>query len=192
MLTATYSLFTNQRLGYDAEHNGYLFAYLGVLGAVVQGGLLGRLLKVVGDKRLAMIGIALMAASLFALPSSYGLSILLIASTGISFGHSFVTPTLNGMASNSASAAMQGQVLGVMQSVASLARIVGPVMGGLILSYDATRPAAAFGRATYWTGAVIMLTAVFVAVKLPASRAVPQEIDKTNAEPAAEELVTQK
>lgn len=191
LLTATYSLFTNGRLGYDAAMNGYLFAYLGLLGAVVQGGLLGHLLKIFGDKRLTMLGIALMAASMFALPSSYGLSVLLIASTGISFGHSFVTPTLNGMASNSASAMSQGQVLGVMQSVASLARIVGPVLGGLLLSYDAAGPAETFGRATFWTGGAIMLLALLVALQLPAGR--KAEVDTVNAEPtAAEELVGHK
>lgn len=166
ILTATYALFTNKRLGFDAARNGYLFAYLGVFGAVVQGGLLGPLLKVFGEKALTVIGMGLMAGSLFAMPSSNGLAILLLASTGISVGHSFVTPTLNGMASKSASAAAQGRVLGVMQAVASLARIVGPVVGGLLLNRDAAGAPHLFGRTPFWTGGAIMLLALLLALQL--------------------------
>lgn len=166
ILTATYALFTNRRLGFDAARNGYLFAYVGVLGAAVQGGLLGPLLKVFGEKGLTVIGLSLMAGSMFVFPSSTGLAMLLLASTGISIGHSFVTPTLNGMASKSASAAYQGRVLGVMQSAASLARIVGPVVGGFLLNRDARMTPQLFGRTPYWTGGAIMLLALLLALQL--------------------------
>ncbi|HSE97729.1 MAG TPA: MFS transporter, partial [Blastocatellia bacterium] len=56
LLTAIYALFTEKRFGFDATHNGYIFAYLGLLGAIIQGGLLGRLLKAFSDKSLAVTG----------------------------------------------------------------------------------------------------------------------------------------
>lgn len=168
LLTATYALFTKQRLQMSADEaarvNGYIFAYLGLLGAIIQGGLLGKLLKVFSDKALAATGTAIMAVSLFALPIIDTMLLLLIASTGIAIGNSFVTPTLNGMASRAVSAAEQGRVLGVLQSVASLARIIGPVLGGLLLNYDAGNHAGYFGRTPYWTASAIMFAALGLAL----------------------------
>jgi DHA1 family tetracycline resistance protein-like MFS transporter len=167
LLTAIYALFTskNERFGFDAKHNGYVFAYLGLLGAVIQGGLLGRLLKMFSDKTLAVTGIILMTASMFALPLSERITTLLIASTGLAIGNSLVTPTLNGMASKSVNAAWQGRVLGILQSAASLARIIGPVLGGYLLGRDAIRDIN-YGRTPFWTGGAIMLLALGVALTL--------------------------
>lgn len=171
LLTATYPLFTERRFGYDARHNGYIFAYLGLLGAIIQGGLLGRLVKHFGDKSLAIFGTALMAASMFTLPMSHSLGTLLLASTGIALGNSFVTPTLNGLASKSVTASWQGRVLGVMQSVASLARIVGPALGGFLLNRDVDLHVKSFGRTPYWTSAATMLVAFGLAISVQTSRA---------------------
>jgi MFS family permease len=167
LLTAIYALFTskNEHLRFDAKHNGYVFAYLGLLGAVVQGGLLGRLVKMFSDKALVVTGIILMAASMFALPFSDSVMMLLAASTGIALGNSLVTPTLNGMASKSVNASWQGRVLGVLQSAASLARVIGPVMGGYLLGRDATMDIH-YGKTPFWTGGAIMLLALGIAMSL--------------------------
>lgn len=169
MLTATFALFTNHRFGYDAEHNGYLFAYFGVLGATIQGGLLGRLSKIFGDKPLAIAGTAIFTVSLLALPASTSLAILLITTTGVTIGNSLVTPTLNAMASKSVSASEQGRVLGVMSSSASLARIIGPALGGFLLGMDATSDSL-YGRTPYWVSGVLMFVALGLAVTLSSTR----------------------
>jgi DHA1 family tetracycline resistance protein-like MFS transporter len=167
MLTATYSLFTNHRFGFDAAHNGYLFAYVGLLGAVIQGGMLGRLVKVFGDKPLAIVGTAVLAVGMFLLPLSATIVMLLVASTAISIGNSLATPTLNGIASKSVDADHQGSMLGVMASVASFARIIGPIVGGYLLSLDQEGPN--YSRTPYWTSAVIMLVAMAIAATLSVS-----------------------
>ena len=51
IMTTVFSLFTMYRFGYDATHNGYLFAYVGLIAVVVQGGLIGRLVKRFGESR---------------------------------------------------------------------------------------------------------------------------------------------
>lgn len=165
MLTATYALFASHRFRFDAIHTGYMFTYLGVLGAIIQGGLLGRLVKVFGEKTLAVAGTAVFSASMFALPSVTSLAMLLLSSTGIAIGNSLMTPTLNGLASKSVGAAWQGRMLGVMASVASLARIIGPVLGGWLLSLDADQ-GPHYGRSPYWTSGVIMFVALALAVTL--------------------------
>ena len=155
-------------------HNGYVFAYLGLIGAVIQGGLLRSLLKIFSDKALAVTGILLMAVSMIALPLSETITMLLVASTGIAIGNSLVTPTLNGMASKSVNAASQGRVLGVLQSAASLARIIGPVLGGYLLGRDATRDVS-YGRTPFWTGGAIMLLALGIALTLQSGAASAEE-----------------
>lgn len=170
LLTLIFPLFTEARLGFDATHNGYIFAYLGVIGAVIQGGLIGRLSKQFGDKALAVAGSFILAMSMALLPLVSSLGPLLLVSTGMAIGNSLVTPTLNAMASRSVNAFWQGRVLGMMQSAASLARIIGPVAGGGLLSQEA-RSSATYGRAPFWTASAIMLIAFILALTLRGSPA---------------------
>jgi DHA1 family tetracycline resistance protein-like MFS transporter len=176
MLTATLALFTNKDADflYDATHNGYLFAYMGLIGATIQGGLIGRLSRAFGDKTLAVAGALLTAAGMFLLPISLNLSTLALACAAIGIGNSLLTPTLNALASKAVDAASQGSVLGVMSSVGSLARILGPPFGGWLLSRDLAGQAAHFGRAPYWATAIIMLVGFAVALTLRTPRVAPE------------------
>ena len=163
MLTATFALFANQRFGFDAAQTGYFFAYVGVMGAIIQGGLLGRLVKRFGERLLILTGLLLFTCCLLILPLAPGLVVLLITSAGIAIGNSFVTPTLNALASKSVDALSQGRVLGAMSSAASLARIIGPTLGGYLLSLD-VRNGSLYGRTPYWVSGAIMLVALVLAV----------------------------
>jgi DHA1 family tetracycline resistance protein-like MFS transporter len=174
LLTAIYALFTEARLHFDATHNGYIFAYLGLIGALIQGGLIGRLSKQFGDKGLAVAGSLILALSMFLLPLISSLQSLLLVSTGIAIGNSLVTPTLNAMASRSVNASWQGRVLGVMQSAASFARIIGPVLGGILLSQQ-DRSSPSYGKTPFWTSGAIMLVAVILAMTLHGSRSAAEE-----------------
>ena len=159
LLTATYPLFASHRFGYGAPQVGYIFAAMGILGALVQGGLMGWLVKKFGDVRLAAAGALLLAAGMFLLPSSPSARILFAATGAIGLGHALVVTPLNGLASKLSSVSEQGKALGMMQSASSLARIAGPVLGGWMLNPDLLRAELPYGRAPYWTGAVIMLVA---------------------------------
>ena len=166
LLTATYPLFTEHRFGYGPSQNGYIFACQGILGAIVQGGLLGWLVKRSGDKPLAVVGAAALTIGMFTLPMSSSHAILFAATAGLAVGHGLVASPLNALASKRVSAAAQGRALGLMQSSASLARIVGPVLGGILLHYDTIHVAAQFGRTPYWTGSGITLAALGLALAL--------------------------
>jgi DHA1 family tetracycline resistance protein-like MFS transporter len=171
MLTATFALFTKQHFDFDATQTGLMFTYVGVLGAIIQGGLLGRIVKAFGERTLAVAGTMIFSASLFALPLSNSITTLLITSTGIAIGNSLVTPTLNGLASKSVDPAWQGRVLGVMASVASLARIIGPVLGGFLLGLDSSANAANYGRTPYWVSGLFMIVAFGLAITLHTTEA---------------------
>jgi multidrug resistance protein len=136
IMTATFSLFLMFRLGYDAFHNGWIFAFVGIISAIVQGGLIGRLVKKFGEPLLVIVGALLFSASLVAIPfvtPATGLLAILTIGAVTSVGQALSAPSLSSLASKSASAAEQGTVLGVTQSVASLARAVGPSLAAILI-----------------------------------------------------------
>ena len=174
LLTATYTLFSFRRFGLDEAHNGYIFASQGLIGVLIQGVLLRRLLKVFGEKPLTITGLVFLTTSLFALPLMNTIAQLLIASAGIAIGNSLTTPVLNGLASKSVHPASQGRVLGALNSVASLARIIGPAMGGWLLMRDAAN--AQYGKTPFWAGGAIMIIAFCLALTLHSVRTPAEEV----------------
>ena len=134
-LEATFALMTARKFGFDARANGYLFAYIGVLITVVQGGLTGRLAKRFGERRLISVGLFCMIFGLGLLPYSLGLKSLLLVLVILVGGQGSTNPSISSLISQSASTEDQGGILGVAQSLASLARILGPIWGGF--TFDA-------------------------------------------------------
>lgn len=176
IMTTTFSLFTKFRFGYTAERTGYLFAYVGIIGAFIQGGLIGRLAKQFGEVTLVMVGASLFAVSLFLIPLTgphTGLLALLAVGGAFAIGNSLATPSLTTLASKSANESQQGVVLGVTQSVASLARALGPTIQAVLI-YSAVATKGFDGAlhnmsehsifTTFWTAAAIMLAAFLLAV----------------------------
>ncbi len=176
IMTTSFSLYTMFRFGYDARHTGYLFAYVGIIAVIIQGGLIGRLVKRFGELPLVIVGALCFAISLFAVPfvgpAAGGLGALLVGGGVFSMGNSLATPALTSLASKSAEAEEQGTILGVTQSVASLARAIGPFLAAVLIA----SPIAHMGAdgqphymsdyslfVTFWTGAAIMLLAFLLA-----------------------------
>lgn len=163
IMTAFFALFTEKRFGYDAQANGYLFAFVGVLSVVVQGGLIGRLVKMFGEVTLARAGLLLTAASLVLLPACHNLTLLLIACVGLSFGSGLASPPLSGLASQMIDRSWQGRALGVMQSAGSAGRLIGPLLGGWLLMLDLKKPVAEYGRTPFLVAALLCFVGALLA-----------------------------
>ncbi len=110
-----------------ATYQSYLFAYAGVVGALVQGGATGRLVKAMGEPKLIALSLFLVAISLAALPFTNGWPLLLVLLAILSIGANLTRPPVFGMLSNLTSAHEQGVTIGVAQSMGALARILGPM-----------------------------------------------------------------
>ncbi len=175
MMTTIFALFTSKRFGYDAHANGYIFAYIGILTSIGQGGLVGRLAKILGDAVLARIGLVLLIASLFALPLASNLLALLLACAGLALGTSFSSPTLNGLASRMIDRSWQGRALSIIQAAGSLGRLVGPLVGGWLLMFDLVKPLHFYGRTPFWGGAAICCIALVLAFTVREPQRVPAE-----------------
>jgi MFS transporter, DHA1 family, tetracycline resistance protein len=176
IMTSSFGLFTLFRFGFDAHDTGWIFAFVGVVGAIVQGGLIGRLVKMFGELPLVVTGALLFSASLFAIPlTGPGTGLLALLSLGAAFalGNGLATPSLTSLASKSVGKGEQGGVLGVTQSVASLARVVGPLISAALIysasvnmGYD-RKPHNMSDHSvahTFWAAAAVMFVAFLLAV----------------------------
>jgi MFS family permease len=163
IMTTLFALFTEKRFGYDARANGYLFGFIGILTVIVQGGLIGRLVKIFGEVALARVGMLLTAASLALLPFSNHLPFLLVACAGLSFGSGFASPPLSGLASQMIDRSWQGRALGVMQSAGSTGRLLGPLLGGWLLMFDLEKPLAEYSRTPFLVGALLCFIGALLA-----------------------------
>src|SRR5437763_1143685 len=176
IMTSSFGLFTLFRFGFDAHDTGWIFAFVGVVGAIVQGGLIGRLVKAFGELPLVITGALLFALSLFAIPLTgphTGLLALLALGAAFALGNGLATPSLTSLASKSVGKGEQGGVLGVTQSVASLARVVGPLISAALIYSAAVnvgndqRPHNMSDQSvahTFWAAAAVMFLAFLLAV----------------------------
>jgi DHA1 family tetracycline resistance protein-like MFS transporter len=155
IMTTLFALFTEKKFGYDAQANGYLFGFVGIVSVIVQGGLIGRLIKIFGEVALARAGMILTTISLVLLPMSNGLGFLLLVCAGLSAGSGFASPPLSGLASQMVEASWQGRALGVMQSAGSSARLLGPLLGGWLLTFDLRKPLSQYGYTPFIAGAAL-------------------------------------
>ncbi len=170
IMTTLFALFTEKRFGYDAHANGYLFGFIGIIAVIVQGGLIGRLIKIFGEVALTRTGMILTTLSLGLLPLSNNLTILLVVCAGLAAGNSFASPPLSGLASQLIDRTWQGRALGVMQSAGSTGRLVGPLIGGWLLMFDLRKPISEYGRTPFLVGALLCFIGAILAfcVKKPA------------------------
>jgi predicted MFS family arabinose efflux permease len=156
VMTGVFSLYVENRHGFDVPKVGGLFAFIGVVGVLVQGGLVRRLLKRPIEKRTALAGSVVVAGSLLALPAVPDPVWLYVACAGLALGNGLFNPSLSGLASRLASATSQGRFLGMMQSAGSLGRFMGPIIGGGLLSKN---PAGSYTPVAFWAAAGISLAA---------------------------------
>jgi DHA1 family tetracycline resistance protein-like MFS transporter len=136
---------------------GWTFVFAGVLGAVVQGGLVGRLAGRFGEWRLVAVGSVIAALSGGALPFADTLAELLIVLSILAVGHGLAAPSLSALTSSLVPSDEVGGVMGVYQGMSSLARIVGPfwaewTYGTLGFASPYLSAAAAYGVAMVVAG----------------------------------------
>jgi DHA1 family tetracycline resistance protein-like MFS transporter len=154
----TFPLFGERRFGFTPSNIGYVFAYSGVVLTIVQGALVGRLAKRFGENRLMPPAILSLAAGLALLPVSHGMPMLLLSTGLMSIGMGFNSPSITALISRLSRADEQGGILGVSQSVASLARIVGPAAGGLLFDRTGATTLYLIAAGMIGVGALISLT----------------------------------
>ena len=157
MLTITGALLWKDRFGLNTAQVGYTFAFIGFITALVQG-LIGKLVPKFGEAKLLKLGLAFMVVGLSAMPfvpENMFVLMELICIAVFALGYSLVMPTGTALVSLSRIPESQGQILGQYQSIASLARIIGPVLGGAFYGMN--------NQLSFVVGGAIMALAVILA-----------------------------
>ncbi len=157
-MEAIFALFMSDRFQFGPEKAGMLLAVMGMLMAVVQGGLIGKVSKRVPEIRLISRGtlVSAVALTLFALAGSpWG---ILGALTLMALSHGFVQPSLSSLASRGAPDDQRGATMGIFHSAGSLARVIGPPMAGWL--YDQIGISSPF-----WLASLFLLGASLMALK---------------------------
>lgn len=140
MFISGFALFAERRFVWQGHpfgprEIGYVFGYVGFLGIVLQGGLIGRLVKTFGEPALALTGFASLAVGYVGLGLAGSIAALLVVSTISSFGNGVLRPALTSLITQQAGRHEQGVVLGLTQSMTSIASVVAPVAAGLLIEH---------------------------------------------------------
>jgi MFS family permease len=155
LFTGTFALLGERHFEFSAQRIGYLLSAAGLVSAIVQGGLIGRLVKRFGELPLVAAGAAMFAVSMALTPLAHSLPLMLVALLLLGIGNGLNAPAILALISREASAEEQGRLLGFEQSLESIARIVGLVAGGWLFERAVGLP--------YAVGAGLMLTGCVLA-----------------------------
>lgn len=169
----TFALFGKIRFGWGIAEVGYVLALVGFIGAFIQGGAVGPIVKRFGEKQVFVFGIFLTALGLGAASFVYDPLFFVLALIPAALGGSLSSPTLIALISQSSGREEQGRVQGVSGALESLGRTIGPIWGNGMLG-------AVGEGAAYLSAAVVLL---FVGLTGLGIRALPPPANRPENAP---------
>ncbi len=147
---ATFSLFGERRLGFGLASTGAVFTGIGLLLALVEGGLVHPTVHRLGEVRTLRLALVINAFGLLLLTAVHSWWLLVPALVALVLGQGLATPSLTAATASVASERRRGGILGLQQSTGGLARVIGPLLGGLAFQHVGV-------PAPYLAGAAVML-----------------------------------
>ena len=157
-LETTFALLMLQRFGYDELGVGLIMLAMAVVMGGIQGGGMKRLAEKFHERRLILVGLSLMALAFFAVPLPASVPFLMLPLLLAAIGRGISQPPMMSLVSQRADVGSRGIVMGVFQSCASAARVVGPVIAGILYDRDQGFP--------YWLAAVLVSIAALTALRI--------------------------
>jgi MFS transporter, DHA1 family, tetracycline resistance protein len=175
-METTFAWWAIAQFGWGPQSIGFVFFYVGLLSALMQGGLIGPLTRRFGEERLMLGGLGLIALGLLTMPLARALPVLMVALSALSLGMGAMQPSINSLISRRAGLERQGEIMGVAQAIGSLSRVLGPIIAGALFG--------AFGRnSPFLLGAALVAGALLVGWSLPRGIAVAAPRPETPLEP---------
>lgn len=162
----TLAFLVRDRFGWGPRGIGLMFVHVGLVLALVQGGVVRRLAPRLGERRLALAGFALVSLGLAGISAAAGAELFWVSLTVLAVGSGFSFPALAALVSLHAGESVQGEALGVFRALGALARAIGPFAAALLYWR--------FGEEVPYLGAAAFLLLPFLlvlAVPPPASGA---------------------
>jgi DHA1 family tetracycline resistance protein-like MFS transporter len=157
-----FALFAERRYLWNGEpvgvrEVGYIFAFNGFIGIIMQGGVVGRLVKAIGERRVVQMGFLTSMIGYAAIGFTYTIGQLLWVTAISSIGAAGLRPALTSLISQKAGRREQGVILGLTQSLTSIAQITAPVLAGMMINRHLLTPWAV------WAGLLAGLALPFQA-----------------------------
>jgi MFS family permease len=153
------TLHGRDRFDFRQMDMAWLFLFMGVIVAGIQGGLIGRLVKGLGEKRVIVIGAASFVLGFAVVPSIWRVPLLYAVAAFIAVGQGLCYPALTSLVSKVSPESERGSLLGLAASAGSLARFAGPLLAGVLYDW-------AGGAGAFYGGAVIMALALVIAIRM--------------------------
>jgi DHA1 family tetracycline resistance protein-like MFS transporter len=175
-LESTFAMWSRRQFGWGPEQNGYLFAFVGLLSALIQGGLIGRLARKFGEAGLIIQGALALAIGIAMIPFSSSVVMLVIAMSIAGYGFSVISPALNSLISLQAGDDEMGGIMGVTRSASTMARFIGPAWAGFLFG--------TLGRDwPYFGGALVMVIVLILGAKTLKTLSDSKKIQETRMPP---------
>jgi MFS family permease len=152
-------LLVEEFYNFSAVEMSYLFMYIGVLQVLLQAGGIGKIMQKISEESLIIIGPLLMLGGIFVMPLTRSLIVFLGTLSLLSAGVALTNTIVPSFLSKRTPLDRQGQVLGLTQSVSSLARVPGPVVSGVIYDLGGT-------GMPFFVSAIILFLPVVLACKV--------------------------
>ncbi len=130
---------TQTHLGWTPDATSLIFFTVGIIGIIVQGLIIPRVLPIYGEIKLTLVGLVSLTIGFTILALMAATLIPALVFVGIFFtaiGNGLVTPTITGLLSQSVGPREQGRVQGGSQSIQALARVFGPVWVSAVLGFN--------------------------------------------------------
>lgn len=149
------------RFGFTAMDLGKFFGFMGLIVAIIQGGVIGRITRRFGEARTALFGTISLAVGLALIPPVHEARLLYGVAFLLAVGQGLCYPALTSLVSRLAPPDQIGTLLGVSSSLGSLARVLGPLLAGWL--YDLRGAEGGF-----WGEALVVVAAAMLAVHIAA------------------------
>jgi DHA1 family tetracycline resistance protein-like MFS transporter len=148
-------LLTISFFNFGSVELSYIFIYIGIIQIVLQGFVLGRLVKKVGEEKLLAFGPLIMMLGIVVMPLIPNIGVFLSSLAMMAFGNGVMQTVVPSFISKRTPASEQGGVLGIAQSVSSIARVPGPIIGGFVVEI------AGLVSSFFFSGLFLMVAFIF-------------------------------
>lgn len=156
----TLTFLAKDRFNYTPMKNVLIFVFVGFIIAFIQGGVVRRVAPKYGERKVTIVGMALIVPGLFAVGAAESEAMLFAGLGVLSVGSALANPSLTALVSLYSPEDRQGEILGIFRSLGSLARAIGPIVAALLYFR--------FGSASpYFTAAILMIVPVLLSFRLP-------------------------
>lgn len=155
----TFPIIGSKYYGFSNKEITYLYVIMGLIGAVIQGGLMKYLTEKVRDKNLVIFGMVVLSLGLGLIPFGFNFYGVLISISLLSVGSGILQPVIISMISKYSPEHNQGATLGLSQSLSALGRVLGPLWGGFAYDFIGF-------RSPFLTGAIISFLALIISFNM--------------------------